>query len=171
MPINVLQLRDKSMKARVIIAIALAAIALVFFFKLHFIKYTGGGGDVLWKDDEAYLFMYDRPFGYRLSILSYLLEPAKEYFYAPEPATDNKWNLSIIRITSAGAEHHDQESTVDIDDFTPVNGEIYAECPGGICRLTGSQFQLIADQEEQNMGGEGRLSKGEFASANGWSKR
>jgi hypothetical protein len=60
MPINVLQLRDKSMKARVIIAIALAAIALVFFFKLHFIKYTGGGGDVLWKDDEAYLFMYDR---------------------------------------------------------------------------------------------------------------
>ncbi len=159
------------MKARAILSVALVAMALIVFVKFHFIKYEGGGGYVLWKDDNAYLFMYDRPFGYRLSAMSYILEPVKEYFYAPALPAVDKWNLSIIRITPAGVERHDQESAVDIDDFTAIDGEIYADCPGGVCKLTNGRFQLISGQEEQKMGGEGRLSKGEFAAVDGWSKR
>jgi len=159
------------MKIRGVIGIALAAIVLMIVVKLHVIRDEGGGGYVLWKDDEAYLFMYDRPIGYRLNMLSYLLEPVKEYFRAPALATDGKLTISIIRISSAKAERHDQESTVGFDYITPIDGEIYAHCPGGICKLAAGQFQLISDQEEQKMGGDGRLSKGEFTEVNGWSKR
>src|SRR5579862_8338779 len=117
------------MKARVTMAVALAAaMVLMVAVQLHFIRDEGGGGDVVWKDDEAFLFMYDRPIGYRISILSYLLEPIKEYFYAPAIAGDDKWSLSIIRITPTGVERHDQETTADIYDFTPIDGDIYAHC-------------------------------------------
>jgi len=159
------------MKARTILSVAIIAIALLVFVKFHFIKYEGGGGYVLWKDDAAYLFMYDAYSGYRLSTMLYILEPVKEYFYAPVLPEIDKRNLAIIRITPAGVERHDQESTVDIEDFTAIDGEIYAHCPGGVCKLTNGRFQLISGQEEQKMGGEGRLSKGEFAAVDGWSKR
>ena len=159
------------MKAKVTIAIVLAAVVGLAVVRLRFIRDEGGGGSVLWRSDEAYLFLYDRPIGYRFSILSYLMEPIWEYFYAPAPPEDDAWNLSIIRITPAGAERHDQESSVPIRDFTPIDGGIYAHCPGGVCKWTGTGFQLLSDQEEQEMGGEGRLSKGEFAEANGWGAR
>lgn len=158
------------MKAKVTIAAAIAAIALLVFLKVHVIKDEGGRGYVLWRADEAYLFMDDRPIGYRISVLGYLLEPIMEYFYAPAIPHDEKLDLAIIKITPAGVERHDQTSTVGIGAFTPIDGEIYARCPGGICKWTGTQFQLISDQEEQKIGAEGAL-KMDFADINGWSKR
>jgi hypothetical protein len=158
-------------KAKVTIVIVLAAVVGVSLVKLRFIRDEGGGGWALWRNDEAYLFMYDRPIGYRISILNYLLEPIWEYFYAPALPEDDTWNLSVIRITPAGEERHDQQSVAPIDRFTVVNGGIYAHCPGGVCKWTGTRFQLLSDQEEQKMGGEGRLSKEESAGAGGWSSR
>jgi len=158
------------MKVRAAITVALAAFALLAFAKLHVLRDEGGGGYILWKGDEAYLFMDDRPLGYRVSMLGYLLEPLREYFNAPVPSDDDKWHLAIIRITPAGVERHDQEPEIGIAGFTPIFGDIYAHCPGGICKWTGSRFQLISEQEEQRIGGEGAL-KGEFTAVNGWSKR
>lgn len=144
---------------------------LAVFVKLDFIRDEGGGGDVLWRKDEAYLFMYDRPIGYRLSILEYLLEPLKEHFYAPATSADDKWILTVLQVAPAGGERHVQESKVDISSFTPIDGEIYATCPGGVCKWTGTWFQLVSDGEQQKVGGEGGLINAEFSSVNGWSKR
>jgi hypothetical protein len=158
------------MKARVMTAVVLAAIAISVFVKVHVMKDEGGGGSILWNDGEAYLFMYDHPIGYRVSVLAYLLEPLKEYFYAPATSDGDTWNLVIIRITSAGVERHEQEFPVGPSGFTPIDGLIYAHCPGGVCKWAGTQFRLISDQEEQKIGGEGAL-KMDFADINGWSKR
>ena len=160
-----------STKVRATIAVVLAAIAMMAFVKLHFLRDENGGGEVLWNADEAYLVMADNPVGYRISLLGYLLESFKEHFYAPALANDDKLILSIIRITPNGAERHVAESTVGISAITPIGGEIYAKCSGGVCKWTGMRFQLLSDREETDMGGQGRLSEGEFGNVNGWSRR
>lgn len=155
-----------------LIVVALTAILLAVFVNLRFIRDEGGGGYVLWRGDEAYLFVYDNPIGYRMSLLRYLLEPIAEALYAPASAEEDKRNLTILQITPTGVERHDQVSAIDIRDFTPISGEIYARCPGGVCKWAGTQFQLVSAQEERTkMGGEDRLASGEFANVSGWSKR
>ena len=160
----------QTMKAKGAITVVLAVIIFGSIVKLHFILDEGGGGYVLWKKDEAYLLMYDRPIGYRISILGYLLMPIREYFYAPAIPVDDKWALAVVRITPAETERYSQQSTVEIRNFTPIESEIYAHCPGGLCKWTGSEFHLISGQEEQEIGGEDHLSKREFANVSGWSK-
>jgi hypothetical protein len=159
------------MKIKAIVAVILAAVAVSALVRLHFIREEGGGGYILWKDGDAYLFLWDRPFGYSISLFNYLLEPVWEYFYAPSVPDNEKWHLAIIRISQSGVERHDQEFAVDVTYFTPVGDEIYAHCPGGVCKWTGTLFQLLSDQEVQTIGGEDQLSKGEFTGVKGWSKR
>jgi hypothetical protein len=158
-------------KVRVAVAVALVLIALMAFWKLHFIKDEGGQGEILWKDNEAYLFMSDAPIGYRLSIFGYVWEPVKEYFHAPALSSDDKLTITILLITPAGVERHDQQATLGFWDITPVHDEIYSHCPGGMCKWTGTEFRLISDQEEQKIDKESPLSKEDFSNIDGWSRR
>jgi hypothetical protein len=159
-----------------LIALVLIAVGAMVAFprmKFHFIRSAGGGGELLWKNDEAYLFLYDRPFGYYLSGAQWLAEPVNEYFYAPAIPDDDANLLTILHVTPSEVERHMQKSKIGIDSFTPLGDAIYAGCPGGICKWTGSQFELITSEAEQKMGGRSHLSNdwNEFTDASGWSKR
>lgn len=148
--------------------------ALAFpHLRFYLIRAGGGGGELLWKNNEAYLFMIDRPFGYHLRASELLAEPIKEYFYAPAVPDNDTYALTIIRVTSSGVDRHIQKSTVGINSFTPIGDAIYALCPGGICKWSGTQFELLTKEEEIKMGGGDRLINDwkEFTDANGWSKR
>lgn len=156
-------------------------LVLVFFglalafprMKFYLIRADGGGGELFWHNDEAYLFMFDRPFGYHLSGAELLAEPIKEYFYTPAVPENDGHGLITIHVTSSAVVRHVQKSTVGINSFTPLGNAIYAICPGGICRWSGAQFELITSQDEQNMGGRDRLINDwkEFTNVNGWSRR
>jgi hypothetical protein len=125
---------------------------------------------VLWRSDEAYLFMYDRPIGYvkhiELSdgaVSGIFLCPGiagRRHMESFDYSNNPRWP----RAPRPGI-------CCCYRTFTPIDGGIYADCPGGLCQWTGARFQLLSDQEQQKMGGEKRLSKVEFAQAEGWSRR
>jgi hypothetical protein len=158
-----------TLRKRATIAMVLVVIALTVFIKLDFIKDEGGGGYVLWKGDEAFLFMSDSPIGYRMSVLGYLVEPILEFLHGGALSADEISAFAVVRVTPTGVERSEQESSVGFYDITAIDDQIYAQCAGGICRLSGMRFELLSEQGEQKV--EGSLSRKDFESPNGWSRR
>jgi hypothetical protein len=170
MSIIILQLKTvRTLSTRAMVVIVLIVVALGFSAKLDFIKDDGGGGYFLWKDDQAFLFMFDRPIGYRMSVVRYLVEPILEYFHGVALSADDTSILTIVRITPAGVERREQEPTLGFYDVTPIDNQIYTRCPGGVCVLSEMSFQLMSDQDEQKV--EGSLSRKDFENVDGWSRR
>jgi hypothetical protein len=153
--------------------LVLGAVVAFPLMKFNFIKSTAGGGYLLWKSDEAYVFLYDGPVGYRLSGAEWLTVPVSEYFSAPPIPDDGANLLTIFHVIPSGVERHVQKSKISITSITPIGDTIYSFCPGGVCKWTGAQFELISNEEEQRMGGLKHLSNdwSEFTNADGWSKR
>jgi hypothetical protein len=159
----------RTLKTKGAVAIVVVVLTLAAFIKLHFIRDEGGGGYLLWKDDQALLFMGESPIGYRMSVVRYAVEPILKFFHGVAHSADETSILTIIRITPAGVGRSGQESTVGYYDITPIDGQIYAQCAGGICALSGMKFQLLSEQDEQKI--EGSLSRKDFESPDGWSRR
>lgn len=157
----------------ILVIIGLGLAATFPRMKFYLISAQGGSGELLWKGGEAYLFMHDRTFGYHLTGADLLAEPIKEYFYSSATAVNHGYALTIIHITSSGVERYVQKAGVPITSFTPLGDTIYADCPGGMCRWNGVQFELVPSQDELRMGGRDHLRDDwyEFNDANGWSKR
>ena len=147
----------RGMKTIVVITIVILVLGAIITFpymNFRLIRASGGGGELLWENNEAYLFLYDAPDGYRLTGASLLVEPIREYFHAPAFPDNRKIALTILHITASGVERYEQSSEVAIESFTPIADAIYADCPGGICKWTGSNFKLIkADAEHQAVEG------------------
>ena len=164
-------IEDAKVKVRIVIVIALVAVVLLVFVKLNFVRADGGGGEVVWKEDAAYLFMWDCPDGFRLSILHYIMIPIQEHLHSVVIPTDRKCILNVLKVTPSGVEHFLQAPGVDVSRLTVVGEDIYADCPQGICKWTGAQFDLISKEDVEKIGGRDYLSGREFTNINGWSKR
>lgn len=156
-----------------LLVMILGAVLALARSRFYLIRAGGGAGELLWRSGEAYLFMIDRSFGYRLTFSELLTEPMNEYFYAPTIPENDSYALTTIRVTSSGVERHVQKAAVGISSFTPIGDVIYGVCPGGICKWNGNQFELITSEEQQTMGGSARLINdwNEFTDVNAWSKR
>jgi hypothetical protein len=70
-------------------------------------------------------------------------------------------------------ERHDLELTgsAGYNFFAPIDGAIYVDCPGGMCKWNGEKFEQVPKEEELRPGGDQNLSNQEFTGVNGWSKR
>jgi hypothetical protein len=160
----------KTTAIAILLTLTVAAVAL-YFSQHHFIREGGGGGTVLWTSDEAYLFMYDCPDGFLMTGRELIAEPIREYFYSTASPTDRRCVLTVFHVLPSGVDRHTQDFETTIDHFTPLDGAIYAHCPGGMCKWNGDKFALITQDEEQRMGSYSRLAKQEFSNVNGWSER
>ncbi|MGB7282433.1 MAG: hypothetical protein WBE13_09245 [Candidatus Acidiferrum sp.] len=161
-------------KALFLLSIVVISATLVFpRLKLHLIRKDGGGGVLLWRDDEVYLFMFDRLFGYYMSGADLLAEPINNYLHSPTIPRNDSHGLTIIHITPSTVERYVQKSTIGIDSISPVGDGIYATCPGGICKWSGVRFELISGEEEQKIRGRNQLLNDwrEFTGIDGWSRR
>jgi hypothetical protein len=154
------------------ILLILGGVSGLLSIRLFFIKDTGGGGVLLWRNGDAYLFLYDGPIGYRLRGVAWLLEPIMEYFSAPAFPDDDANLLTVIHVNPSGVARFIQQSSLALGSFTPVGDSIYCSCPGGTCKWTGSRFELISPGDENQTVGQEHLVPGriEFANNNGWSK-
>lgn len=164
------------MKKAFVVIVLLVVFGAVLFLpriRFHLIRKDGGGGVLLWKEDEAYLFMFDHLLGYYMSGAELLTAPINSYLHSVPIPSDDRRELTIIHITQSTIERHIQRSTIGIDSFTPIGGAIYATCPGGICKWNGVRFELVSSEEEQGIGGRSRLVNdwNDFTGADGWSKR
>ena len=160
------------MKRKLLIATLLATIVIVLFVRVNLVRYEESSGLLLWNDSEAYLLVSFSATGFRLSLLDYYaLEPLKEYFYAPNPGTDQTGAFTIMRITPTGVESYEPKHHLALQNITPLADGIYAECGGRVCKLTGMDFREVSKEEEQKIGGENRLTRDDFSNVNGWSRR
>lgn len=54
-------------------------------------------------------------------------------------------------------------------DIAPLDDQIYAKCAGGLCVLSGMNFQLLPEQDGRKI--ESGLSREDFENPNGWSRK
>ena len=137
-------------------ALAVLLIGVVIAFpsaNFYLIREDSGGGKLLWRNDEAYLFLYDAPDDFRLTGSQLLAEPIRDYLRAPALPANRKFGMTILHITPSRLNRYTRNSQIPINSFTPVGDTIYASCPGGVCKWTGSQFELITEDQDREMGG------------------
>lgn len=158
------------MKKRVVIIIVLVTIAVMLLVRLHVIKYERSDGELLWNDDEAYLFMREATSGYRPTVLELVIEPLREYFYAPALPSENTSSFTVTRITPSGVEDSETIPPLHLARVTPLRGGIYAECLQSVCKWSGKEFQVISKEDADKIGGESRLTREDFSNVNGWSR-
>lgn len=153
--------------------LCIAAIVVSASFNIYFVI-GGGHGDVLWNSDEAYLFSENIQRGYHFTYLEYPFELLGEYFYRVPHTDVEQVHCVVLKVTSSGIDRY----VIDVgantalcpDSYTPIGKEIYAWCPGAVCKWTGTDFKPVTDAEAQSIGGPEGLSRRDFASVHGWSK-
>ncbi|MGB0038072.1 MAG: hypothetical protein WBQ00_04175 [Terriglobales bacterium] len=160
-------------KLIVVIGIVAAAIAVAASLNTYSIN-EGGGGRVLWNNNEAYVFVEDIRRGYHFTYLRYPLELLGEYFYwVPDPDVQQV-HLVVFKLTSDGIDRHvidERANTANPpDSYTPMGEEIYAWCPGVVCKWTGTDFKPVDNTEAKRIGGAEGLASRDFTGVSGWSK-
>jgi len=169
------------MRSRKKLPVALAVIAAFSACAIYadvFHIYTlrdDNGGTILWNSTEAYLFMSEVQRGYRQSWPAYGVAALFEWFNAPSPPSDQHILLTVIHVTPTALERHVvnvEGGTANVPAFlTPIEGDIYANCGGILCRWAGDRFENASEDEERRIGGIYKLAGDVDQSINGWSER
>jgi hypothetical protein len=146
---------------------------------MYFIR-DDTGGWVLWNANEAYFFVGFSTRGLHVSWLGYPWFLFKSYlggFAAAELPDDERSSLVVVRVTSAGAEHHilkqDSEPGSGPALYTPRGGYIYANCPAlrGLCVWAGDHFDPATLDGRRGIDGIAALTGKTLENESGWSKR
>jgi hypothetical protein len=174
-PLHVLRDRWKAKIVVVLVASLSLGIALHFdAFHVYTLR-DDNGGTILWKDNEAYLFMTEVRRGYRLTWLGYALAVVQQWLTAPPPPSDQRKLFTVIHVTASGVERHVEElaepQSIPPHFFTPVGASIYAFSEGTLYKLNGQRFDPVPLEEQKKIGGLEHLSSDSDNTVNGWSKR
>jgi hypothetical protein len=153
-------------------ALVLGVALLLIFLSFSQIYYIGGSGDgdLLWNQNEAYLFVHGERRGYHVSYLGYVGELVKEYFGVIDSPNDVKPFTAITKITSSSIERYETVGTFDF--YTPLGQNIYAlhdQAP--LWKWVGTHFEEASAQDQQALGNAARLPKRDFTDVSGWSAR
>ena len=171
-------------KRNIQIGILVAVVLVATIFNIHTISETAGGL-AIWNQNEAYIFMQVDRTG---DSSSYLLFPwvlFKEYviggFAGAVIPTDTRAFFVVLHVTPARVENHvlkladraNGGAGSDPERFTPLEGSIYAMCPGlHVCRWADDHFENVTPEEQNKLGGLNGPTRGDFDSgAGGWSRR
>lgn len=157
-----------------VVVCILGAVAILTSCQMYYAR-ADNAGTLLWNTNEAYLFMSVARRGYHCTYLRYPLMIFEEYFYAPPSPNDQHVSLTVIRITPSSVDRkvvdfgHDSANVPMF--YTPLGENIYAHCPGILCRWTGTHFEAATPEEEQKLGGDNFPSPADFTDLKGWSRR
>ncbi len=151
-----------------------AVVAASAIPKIYFVR-EDSGGEVLWNTDQAYLFIGVTRRGFHCRYLQYPWVVFQGYVGAPPPADDERTSRTVIRVTQSGVERHvldiaDNVPGASPDFYTPLDGHIYANCTGVLCRWTGGTFETASEDENRRVG-INHLIPDIDTEVQGWSKR
>jgi len=144
--------RQMSSKAIQKFAIAIVAVVALAAVLNLYAASEGAGGFAIWNRTEAYFFIQVGRRGYYVAYLEYPWILVKEkYLRIPTFPSESRAFLVVIRVTSSGLERHivkladraDGGAGGDPSKYTPLNGQIYADCLplDGLCRWAGDHFE------------------------------
>jgi hypothetical protein len=174
-------------------AIIVATVWVASNLHVYFVR-EFSWGDILWNSDQAYIFLEVTHEGSSVNRLRYTWVLLKNYLGVIEPFSENIAYLQVIQVASSGTDSHvlrldDRDhggSGADPTRFTPMEGRIYASCPGEfrrsmqnvpligidpLCWWAGDHFEKTTREEQQRLHGRDRLTTGDMNNANGWSRR
>jgi len=142
----------------------------------YFIRIEGGG-EVLWNDNEAYLFIASNILGHHVKWIQYPLLIAREMLGGTELPDDSGGSMYVIRVTSSGVERHvfelvDRRPGSGPSMYTPMEGRIWLNYPtlGGLCWWAGDHFERATQDELRELDGINHLNNRFYRNENGWSK-
>jgi hypothetical protein len=163
----------KSWKLVVFIAALVIAIMILGFGKIYAFR-DDCGGYLLWNADEAYLFIGVARQGFRISYLEYPWVILKESLYGVRLPDDQRTSVTVVHITASGVEHHvvemlDEQPPNNPILYTRLQGNIYANCEGYLCKWTGNKFEVATEEEQHRLGGTSQLVEKNMEK--GWSQR
>jgi hypothetical protein len=129
-----------------------AALTHVYFVRSY------PGGTLVWRGDEAYLFLGTGQTGYKFRWLEYPLVLTREYFYSVPSPEHQYGSTTVIHITPSGVERQKVEFGEDTSHtgylFTPIEDGFYAMCDAGkLCKWGINGFQPATGEEELRFGG------------------
>src|SRR6267378_1548429 len=89
--------------------IVLGLVALVVLLSFLRVYYIGGDGscDLLWNQNEAYVFIHGTRLGYNFSYLGYAAQGLKNYFGIIAAPEERHQFTTIVRLTPAGPQRYD----------------------------------------------------------------
>lgn len=156
-----------------LVSVLVIAIMAFGFGKIYAIR-DDCGGDLLWNADEAYLFIGVARRGFRISYLEYPWVMLKESLYGVRLPDDQRTSVTVVHITASGVEQHVVEMLDERPANTPIlytrlQGNIYANCGGNLCKWTGNKFEAATEQEQRRLDGTSQLVEKNME--DGWSQR
>ena len=158
----------------IVISLVAGGVVALAFLPIYYVR-IDGGADLLWNGNEADLFVYSFPRGFRISYLTYPWVVVKQLLGAPPLPDNEKLSAAVIHITSSAVNRYDldvPEGSIPPSMQTPIAGEIYANCQGSLCKWAGTHFESASEEERRQFDGINRLIPNDIDSgANGWSKR
>jgi hypothetical protein len=164
------------LKLAVLVAVLVIGVGVLVFGKMYFIR-DDSGGYLLWNGSEAYLFMDVSHRGFQIGYLEYRWVVLKELLYGVRGPDDQRTSVTVVHITASRVDRNvvealDEEQANTPDLYTPLEGYIYANYHGSLCKWTGNKFETATPEEQRRLDGTNRLVAAEIKKdAAGWSKR
>jgi hypothetical protein len=160
------------MKKKVMVSVSLILIATaIAIAQVHVYRVRNNSDeDLLYSNDEAYLFIGISSRGYRLNGLQYLFSLVKDRVGGVTLPEDNHSSIVVLRL----APNQVQRYTVDdiaLDFYAPFENRIYANGHGELWRWTGNHFELVNPEEKQRLEHAGLTLDTPFTNLGGWSKQ
>lgn len=157
----------RSLSGAGILSLALLLVILSFL-RIYFI---GGDGtcDLLWNQNEAYLFIHGTRLGYTPSYLGYLGEMAREYFGIVPSPDERRPFTTVVRVSRLGLQRY--EASEMFYRVTPLEETLYAAHYNDpeLWKWVKTHFEKVSAEEQRKVGGTDRLSKVDFTAEKGWS--
>lgn len=160
---------------RVIVVVFIIAIVLVAVLVDRYYVLDDVNTMLLRKSDEAYLFVRVTRRAYHVSYLALPWEALREWVNVPERTSDERFFLTVIRITPSVSEPYPAATFLAAADvphfFTPINNTFYANCAGVVCKWSDGRFQSATGEHDNVVDDVTRLSSDSNTDINGWFKR
>jgi hypothetical protein len=161
----------KHVNTRIFVIPVVAVIVALTFTQMYHVR-EDNGGQLLWKGDQAYVFMSVVRRGYHFGYREYPWVILKEYLRAPPIPNDQRRTLDVIRVTPSTLERR----VLEVEGngpilMTPFEGHIYANCDGTLCKWNETRFEAATEEEGRKLNGISKLSAIDFSEMDGWSKR
>jgi hypothetical protein len=138
--------------------------------KVYYVQ-NGVDAQVLWNNNEVYVFMTPFKAGWQSSYLEDLWNKAKiKLSPFGLPANETMYSMIVFHIDASGVQRY-QFDRFWAGQFIPVNDTVYAEGNGALWKWTGARFES-ADAERSVLFEEMRNQRlRDFSGLDGWSKK
>jgi hypothetical protein len=139
-------MRRKTLWLYIVAGLAIATIALTTIH-LRFIM-TGSDSDLIWNDENAYLFVHSVDFGYKVPLWEYPVDILLQLLNGTRSSDERHFHLTVFQITVDKVERYEFDN-LELHEFSGSDRGVFANDNGKLVKWTGKQFLPASQQDVQ----------------------